>query len=94
MPTQEEFEFEWKSTAEERYHTNMLTLAKGVFASNGLVVTEEWGGTAFGDFGDDYLASDNGFAAVTSLGKAAEVGAAIANAVGHSVKITSRSEEP
>lgn len=93
MATNEEgFDFDWKSTPEERYDTNMMALAKQAIADAGLPAGDEWGGTAFGEFSKGDLISDNGLSAVTNLEKAAEVAAAISKAVGHPVKVTAQSE--
>jgi hypothetical protein len=89
----EMFYFEWKSTPEERYDTEMMELARQVLVSAGLVETDTWGGTAFGEFAEGYLRSDNGLAANTTLEKAADVASVISMMVGHPVKVTSASEK-
>lgn len=93
MATEEEFDFEWKSTPTERYDTYMMKVARLVLMNAGLTVTEEWGGTALGESTEEELTSDNGLSAVTTLGKAAKIAEEMSRAVGHPVKVTGHLEE-
>lgn len=83
----EEFDFEWKSTAEERYDTGMMESAKKLIIATGGTVIDEWGGTAFGEFADG-LPSDNGIRAAMTLAQAADVAEAIHAYTRHPVKVT------
>jgi hypothetical protein len=55
------FELFYKSTATERYDTDMNDRVRTYLENAGITVVGEFGGTAMGVPADDPTASDNGF---------------------------------
>ena len=88
----EEFDFEWKSTPDERYDTVLMESIKVLISSFGTII-DEWGGTAFGEWStSDGLASDNGIRAAMTLSQAADLAEAVSVVAGHPVKVTAHVE--
>lgn len=84
----EEFDFEWKSTPDERYDTALMERVRALIKSTGTIV-DEWGGTAFGEWGEGGgLDSDNAIRAAMTLSQAAKVAEAVSTLTGHPVTAT------
>lgn len=76
------WEIHFKSSATERYDTDMNEKVRGLLASRHIAVHEEFGGTLIGTDDNDPNASDNGWVIDTDELTARRVGSDISQLLG------------